>query len=170
MATSLKVNKLSFVFDGSYRATNDYGSKAAKFDHDWAIALTNGTGSGNANFAYQDQLTINASSSQTIDLNSLTDEFGSPIAPSKIKLLAIRLNSSTDTAASLNVGAAASNKFSPMFADPSDIAVVRYQGWMIFACLDATGYAVDATHKDLKIANNSASNSAVVDLVVIGVK
>lgn len=170
MATSLKVNNLAMVFNGSYRATNDYGSKAAKFDHDWAIALTNGTGSGSANFAYQDQLTISASSSSTVDLNALTDEFGNAIAPSKVKLLAIRLYSSSDTAASLNIGGAASNTFSAIVANANDIVVCRYQGWIVFACTDSTGYAVDATHKDLKILNNSSTQSVVVDLVVVGVK
>lgn len=170
MATSLNTNRLSFVFNGSYRATNDYGSKAAKFDHDWAIALTNGTGSGSANFAYQDQLTIAASSSTTIDLSSLTDEFGSAAAPTICKLLAIRLYSSSDTAATLSVGAAASNIFSAHLADPTDIVKVRYQGWAVFAAPDATGYAIDATHKNLKIANNSSTQSVTVDFVFVGVK
>lgn len=170
MATSLNVNKLSMIFNGSYRATNDYGSKAAKFDHDWAIALTNGTGNGSANFAYQDQITIAASSSSTVDLYALTDEFGTAMVPIICKLLAIRLYSSSDTAASLNVGAAASNIFSAHLADSTDIVKVRYQGWAVFACMDATGYVIDATHRNLKILNNSSTQSVTVDLVVVGVK
>lgn len=171
MATqSLRVNELSFVFNGSYRTTTDYDPIASKFDHDWAIELTNGTGSGNANFAYQDQLTISASSSSTVNLYALTDAFGNAIAPARAKLVAVRLYSSSDTAATINVGAAASDVFSPMFADDTDIAVVRYQGWVVWVAKDATAYVIDNTNKNLKIANNSATQSVVVDLVVIGVK
>jgi hypothetical protein len=170
MSNSLKTNTLTWQFNGSYRATNDYGSNAAKFDHDWAIALANGTGSGYANFAYQDQLTITASSSSTLDLTALVDEFGVTQTMTKVKVLAIRLYSSSDTSATLNVGAAAATIFSPMFAASNDIAVVRYQGWLVFACKDATAYTVDATHKSLKIANNSSTQSITVDVVIVGEK
>lgn len=170
MATqTLRSNELTFIFNGAYRTTTDYDPIASKFDHDWAIALTNGTGSGNANFAYQDQLTISASSSTTVNLFALTDAFGNAIAPARAKVVAVRLTSSTDTAATLNVGAAASDVWCP-FADDTDIQVVRYQGWWVIACLDATGYVIDNTNKNLKIANNSATQSVTVDLVVIGVK
>jgi hypothetical protein len=168
MALTLKTNQLTFIYKGSLRNTNDFTSNAAKFSHDWAIALANGTGSGYANYAYQDQLTINASSSTTLDLTALTDEFGVSRTFTKVKVLAIRLNSSSDTAATLNVGAAATNIFSSIFADSTDIVKVRYQGWVVFACKDATGYAVSGTVKSLKIANNSASNSVTVDVVIVG--
>lgn len=170
MAQTLRTNSLTFIFNGSYRNTTDYDPISQKFDHNWAIALSNGTGSGSANFAYQDQLTINASSSTTVDLSSLTDAFGNAIAPTLIKVLAVRLYSSSDTSATLNVGAAATDIFSSIFANSSDIAIVRYQGWLVFACTDATGYDVSSTVKNLKIANNSSSQSVVVDLVVVGVK
>lgn len=171
MATqSLKSNQLTFIFNGSYRTTTDYDPIASKFDHNWAIELANGTGSGQANFAYQDQITITASSSSTVDLFALTDAFGNSVAPTICKVLAIRLYSSSDTAASINVGAAASNIFSPHLAASNDIVVIRYQGWAIFVAKDATGYAIDATHRNLKILNNSATQSVVVDLVMVGVK
>lgn len=168
MATSLKVSDLGFVFGGSFRKTNDFGSVAAKFDHDWAIALANGTGSGYANFAWQDQLTITASSSSTIDLRALTDEFGTSQTVARVKVFAVRLNASSDTSATLNVGAAASNPWAAPFAATNDVAVVRYQGWLVFACKDATAYVTSTTSKDVKIANNSSTQSVTVDVVVVG--
>jgi hypothetical protein len=168
MALTLKTNQLTFIYKGSLRNTNDFSSNAAKFSHDWAIALANGTGSGYANYAYQDQLTINASSSTTLDLRALTDEFGVSRTFTKVKVLAIRLNASSDTSATLNVGAAATNIFSAFLADDTDIVKVRYQGWFVVAAKDATAFTVDATNKDLKIANNSASNSVTVDVVIVG--
>jgi hypothetical protein len=167
---TLRSNELTFIFNGAYRTTTDYDPIASKFDHDWAIALTNGTGSGNANFAYQDQLTIAATAGSTVNLFALTDAFGNAIAPARAKVVAIRLTSSADTAASLTVGAAGSDVFSPMFGNDNDVAIVRYQGWVVFACLDATGYVIDNTNKNLLITNNSATQSVTVDLVVIGVK
>lgn len=171
MATSLKVNELTMKFNGSYRATNDYGSKAAKFDHDWAIALTNGTGAGSANFAYQDQITITATSNNAFDLyGGMTDEFGTAIVPSTLKLVAIRLNTSTDTAATISIGNGASNQWISAIEGTNDLVKVRLGGWVVFACTDATGYAVSNTNKTLKILNNSATQSVTVDLVVVGVK
>lgn len=171
MATqSLRTQQLAFIFNGSYRTTTDYDSIAAKFDHNWAIALAAGTGSGQANFAYQDSITIAASSSTTVDLFALTDAFGNVVAPTICKVLAIRLKSSAYAAASLNVGAAAANIFSPHLAASNDIFVVRYQGWVIFVAKDATAFPIDATHRNLKILNNSTTQSVDVDLVVVGVK
>lgn len=169
MADTLKTNQLTFIFDGSYRTTNDYGSKAARFDHDWAITLANGTGNNQCNFAYQDQITITASGSSTIDLFALTDEFGAAVAPAKAKVIAIRLYSSTDTAASLNVGAAASNIFAAHLANSNDIIVVPYTGMWI-ATAPRSGFTIDATNRNLKIANNSATQSVVVDFVMVGTK
>jgi len=170
MAQTLKTNALQILFDGSYRNTNDFGTDASRFLHSWSLALTNGTGSGNANFAWSDQITITSSSSSTIDLSSLTDRFGNAIAPTKIKAIGIRLTSSTDTAASISVGAAASNQWTSLLQDATDLIKIRYQGSFMAMCTDSTGYAVSGTNKSLKILNNSATQSVVVDVFVIGVK
>jgi hypothetical protein len=149
MATSLRTNDLRFVFDGSYRATNDFGSKAAPFEHAWAIALANGTGSGYANFAWQDQVTITQ-------------------LMARVKVLAIRLTSSSDTAATISVGGAASDPWAAIVGNTNDLITVRYQGWMVLACLDATGYVTSGTSKVVKILNNSSTQSVTCDIVVVG--
>lgn len=170
MAQTLKTNELKFVFDGSYRNTNDFGTDASRFLHSWVLNHTNGTGSGNTNFAWSDQLTITASNSSTIDLSSLTDRFGNAIAPSKIKVLAIRLTSSSDTAATISIGGAASNAWTSLLENSSDLLKIRYQGSFMAMCTDSTGYAISGTNKNLKILNNSATQSVVVDVLVVGVK
>lgn len=170
MAQTLKTNNLQFVFDGSYRNTNDFATDASRFLHSWVLSLTNGTGSGNANFAWADQLTINASSSTTLDLSSLTDRFGNAIAPTIVKLFAIRLTSSSDTAATISIGNAAATQWVSILEGTNDLAKIRYQGFAIFACKDATGYAIGGSNKSLKILNNSGTQSVVVDVLVVGVK
>lgn len=169
MAQTLKTNQLQFVLDASYRNTNDYGTDPSRFLHSWVHSLTNGTGNNQANFAYADQITIASSSSTTIDMFSLTDRFGNAIAPSKAKLIAVRLYSSSDTSASLNIGAAASNIFAAHLANSNDIIVVPYTGMWI-ATAPRSGFTIDATNRNLKIANNSATQSVVVDFVLVGVK
>jgi hypothetical protein len=168
MATSLRTNDLRFVFDGSYRATNDFGSKAAAFEHDWAIVLANGTGSGYANFAWQDQVTIVASGNTTFDLRALADEFGTTQLMARVKVIAIRLTSSSDTAATISVFGAASDPWAAPVGNVNDLVTVRYQGWMVLACLDATGYVTSGTSKVVKILNNSSTQSVTCDIVVVG--
>jgi hypothetical protein len=168
MATTLRTNDLRFVFDGSYRATNDFGSKACPFEHEWAITLANGTGSGYANFAWQDQVTIAASGNTTFDLRALADEFGTTQLMARVKVLAIRLTSSSDTAATISVFGAGSDPWAAPVGNVNDLVTVRYQGWMVLACLDATGYVTSGTSKVVKILNNSSTQSVTCDIVVVG--
>lgn len=170
MAQTLKTNALQFLFDGSYRNSNDFGTDPSRFLHSWLLPLTNGTGANNANFAWSDKLTITASNSSTIDLSSLTDRFGNAIAPTIIKLFGVKLVSSTDTAATISIGNAASNQWVSVIEGTNDLVKIRYGGFAVFGCKDATGYAVSGTNKNLKILNNSATQSVIVDVVVVGVK
>lgn len=170
MSQSLKVNNLQVVVDATYKNTHDFGTDIAKIFHSWVLSLTNGTGSGSANFAWSDQITITASGSSTIDLSSLTDRFGNAIAPTIVKLLMVRLTSSSDTAASISLGGAASNAWTALLLNSSDLLKIRYQGFALFACKDATGYAVGGSDKNLKILNNSSTQSVVVDVAILGVK
>jgi hypothetical protein len=168
LATTLRTNQLTFIFDGSFRSTNDYNGKSAPFKHDWAVALANGTGSGNANFAWQEEYTIAASGNQVVDLRALVDEFGTTQVVSRVAVIAIRLNASSDTAATLAVGNAASNAFTGLCSSTTATLPVRYQGWFVFVCSDATKLATSATDRNIKILNNSASQSVDVDVVVVG--
>jgi hypothetical protein len=168
MATSLRTNQLTFIFDGSFRKTNDYNGVATPFKHDWAIALANGTGSGYANFAWQDEYTIAASGNQVVDLRALTDDYGTAQVCTKVAVLAIRLNASSDTAATISVGNAASNGFTGICSSLTATIPIRYEGWVVWVCKDATKMATSATDRNVKILNNSSTQSVDVDVVVIG--
>jgi hypothetical protein len=170
MAQTLKTQLLNFSLDAFYSNTNDFSTDTARFLHSWVLSLTNGTGANNANFAWSDKLTITSSSSSTIDLSSLTDRFGNVIAPTKVKLFGVKLVSSTDTAATISIGNAAGNQWVSILAGTNDLVNIRYGGFAVFGCADSTGYAISGTNKDLKILNNSATQSVIVDVVVIGVK
>lgn len=172
MATqSLTVRTLGFLLDASYRQTTFDGSRknAAKFDHNWAISLANGTAIDQANFAWQAQYSISASGNQVIDLSALTDEFGNAIVPTKVKVFAVRLNTSTDATATLSVGNAASNAWTAINSSGTALLKVEVGGWMIFSSPSAAGYAVSAGNGTVKILNNGSA-AATVDVVVVGVK
>lgn len=170
MAQTLKVNRCEFVLDASYRNTHDFGTDPFAFLYSWVLSLTNGTGADQANFSWSDAITITASSSSTIDLNALTDRAGNAIAPSIVKLIGVKLYSSSDTAATISIGNAASNQWVSLLEGTNDLAKIRYGGFVLAGARDATGYAVSGTNKNLKILNNSATQSVVVHVVVVGVK
>lgn len=176
MATqTLTTRQLRVILDATYRQTTTLAegsrSNPAKFDHDWALALANGTGAGQANFAWRAQYSIAAGGNQVVDLSALTDEHGNAIAPSKYKAILVRLNEeTTDAAATLSVGNAAANAWTGICSSATALLTVRHGGWIAFACTDATGFAVAGGSKNVKILNNSGTAAAVVDVVVVGVK
>lgn len=171
MAISLRTNTLTFIYDGSLRKTNEfaYGVTAA-IKHDWAIALANGTGSGNANFAWQDQITIAATANSVIDLRALTDEFGVAQVVTKVAVFAVRLTSNTpaDVTGTLSVFGAAADPWAAPVGNVNDLMTVTYQGWLVLVSKTAAKYATSASSKNVKILNNSATAAATVDVVVVG--
>ncbi len=172
MATSqsLRTNSFLLNIDLTYRQTDDLGSKPRRMLLPWYLSLTNGTGANKANFAWQAQYVIGASGTQAIDLRALADEFGNTVAMNVLKALAIKLVSSADTAAKVQLGAGATNKFSAIFGDPSDALTVKNGGFCCVAVDDATGYTVDATHRNILLTNLSSTQPVTVIIAVLGEK
>jgi hypothetical protein len=169
---ALRVDNLGVVLKATYSETNDNGAVfPADILDTWLIALNSGTGSGNANFLYRKQYTILAAALEAINLKSLIDEFSNTVTTfSKLKLLAIRLYSSDDAAATIEIGGTTSgNNFSAIFKDPTDKFVLPVGGIYFFG-VNTTGLTVDATHRILDILNTSATKSVVVDVRAIGEK
>lgn len=145
----------------------------------FSLSITNGTGSGStADLKYTQLYTLTSSGTQSIDLaGSLTDEYGATITFARIKVMMIRVLSSTEDAASLggpvDVGGAASNQF----VNWIDTAAAKVRvggtaaskGLLLLAADGATGYAVTAgTGDTLKLTNTSGSQSVKVRVTFIG--
>lgn len=153
-------------------ATHTSALDLATTTHPLAKAIleqwASGTGADQADQLWSDQRTINASSSENLDLaGSLTDAFGATITFARIKLiLVIAADANTNDVA---VGGAASNQFINWVANSSDIVNVKAGGVLLLYAPGATGYAVTSgTGDQLKIANGGAGTSVTYQIVLIG--
>lgn len=129
----------------------------------WNLTFTNGTGSYQANKHFRKKLTINNASSTTIDLMAAVNERGDTITFSKVKRLWLRLRDPATTIKA-TVGNASTNSFAG-FLSVSSCTFDVHDKFEITSPID--GWTVDATHKDLKIANPGAT-TITVDISVIG--
>lgn len=149
-----------------YTSSLDQGIARAALTLEQAITLTDGTGSGQADRVFSDQRTIAASSSETLDLNSMVDPFAIAKTIAKIKFIMIVASSSNTN--NVEVGGAASNQFyANLFKDSSDKIVLRPGA--AFCFYDPTGLTVtDASADSLKIANSSSGSSVTYDILIVG--
>lgn len=149
-------------------ATHDTGTPTftspQKFEYTWA----SGTGANQADVLWSDTRTINASSSESLDLaGSLTNAFGATVTFAKVK--AIIISAASANTNNVQVGGAGSNDFVNWVANASDIVNVRPGGVFVLVSPDSTSYAVTASTGDiLKIANSSSGTSVTYTITIIG--
>jgi hypothetical protein len=138
-------------------------------DHKVTISLTDGTGASKADQVVELDGSLAASTNLEIDLaGSLTDMFGDTVTFARVKAVLIE-NDSTEADAVLIVGGAAANDWTGPFQDSTDKIEVRPGGIAMFACIDATAWAVTAGTGDLlKIENESGSNACTYRITIIG--
>ncbi len=167
---TLNQSQFSISLDWDYRDTVTYLSPNI---NSGSRLLTNAFDNGNspsqASRVYVIRGQINASSSTTIDLTSLSDFFQGTFSFARIRALCIELVADT-AAASILVGAAAATQFTAPFG-ASTTAIVRvYNGGAIafFSPSDPNGYVVDGSHKSLKIANEDTLYVATYVLSILG--
>lgn len=130
--------------------------------------LDSGTGANQADKAWWDTRTINASSNDDLDLaGSLLDAFGAVLTFVKVK--AIGIAASALNTNNVVMGAAASNQFVGPFGAATHTAAVAPGGFQCFARPDGTGWPVVASTGDiLRIANGGAGTPVTYDIVIIG--
>jgi hypothetical protein len=133
----------------------------------YAVELGNGTDADQANQTWQDERTLAASASETLDLRGvLKDAFGDTVSFARIKALVIKNTSDTGT---LTVGGAASNAWQGPFGNTNDTLTIRPGGFVVLAGGDATAYPVTASTADqLKLLNNDSGNALIYEIIVIG--
>lgn len=177
MATSLTVNsilaKVGWSFTSTVDGLTDSTSNVNNFTY--TKSMTNGTGASASRYIYAKQHTIAGGATLNLDLaGSLTDFYGTTITFTKVKVIYVEL-ATTTTATSIKVGGHATAGLANWITSADTLdndqpgVVVRNGGCFLLACTDATGYAVTATTEDiLSIVNQDGSNSATVNVCIIG--
>ena len=134
---------------------------------------TDGAGADKAEEVFSDQRTINASTTDSLDLSgtALTNAFGVDIAFTKIK--AIIIKSATANGSTLTVSCPASDGFTGLFLTLGEGIKIRPGGVFVIIAPDATGYPVSGTspiRDQLDIINDDSSSpgTATYDIIIIG--
>lgn len=138
------------------------------------FSLTYGTSSGEADIFCEGEFTIAASSSLTLNLydgGTTTSDLvrlltGAAAALVTCKSLTIAVTSGGDTSG-VTVGAAASNIFAGFFGDTSDTVTIYPSGPALSLGCPA-GVTVSSTAKNLKLTNNSTTDSVTVQVTAVG--
>jgi hypothetical protein len=138
------------------------------------IELTTGTGAGKADKLFYDERTINASSSEDLDLvGSLTDTFGDLFSPVRIKALVVKAAPRSGTANTNNVviGGASATQWAALLGTTGTVTL--RPGSILAVCAgsaDATGYVCAQGATDLlKVANSSSGTAVTYQIAVVGV-
>lgn len=138
-------------------------------DYPVRVQLTSGTAAGQADVMFTDTRTINASSSEDLDLvGALTDAFGTTFSPARVKALVVKAAAGNTN--NVVVGGASATQWAALLGTTGTVTL---RPGAFFAAVagvaDATGYVCAAGSTDLlKIANSSSGSSVTYDIVVIG--
>lgn len=133
------------------------------------IRYSTGTGAGQADKLFYDERSINASSSEDLDLvGSLLDGFGDTYSPVRIKGLWIKaLAANTNNVV---VGGASATQWAALLGTTGTVTLRPGTVFSVFASeADATGYVCAAGSTDLlKVANSGAGTSVSYQIAIIG--
>lgn len=136
----------------------------------WSFLLADGVGDFQADRVAKKTYTVAGSGSQSVDLTTLTDAYGTAISAAEVVAIGVHNHAflSDGTTASggvLNVSPNASNGWTGLLADASDILKVP-AGAITFNAASRTGYAVTASNKVLDL-DNANSGSVYVTIIVL---
>lgn len=144
LTSSVSISYRSTLYD-----TIELSTVTAVVNQTSTLSFTDGTGAGECDLAWSDQNTLSGSASATLDLTNLTGTVGETITFAKVKGLVIE-NTGTEA---ITVGNAASNAFDGFLGGPTETVIIPASGKFVIA--SDTGFTVDGTHKDLKLAGTS---------------
>lgn len=134
-----------------------------------SISWTDGTGADMANTLWCDQArSLPATTNDDLDLaGGLTDALGATVTNARIKLIYIK-NNATTAGYFLEVGGAASNPISTIFAATNDILKIPPGGELWLKASDATGWAVTAGSADVLRIRNGNAATLTYDIMIVG--
>ena len=132
--------------------------------------ITNGSGAGQADVIWQDKRTLAASASESLDVQTgaLHDSFGTALTLSKIKAIIIAADGGNTN--DVQVGGAGANAITAPFGSATDYVAVQPGGVLVLVNPTAGGYAVDGTHKLLKVANSAGTTGVTYSIIIFGVE
>jgi hypothetical protein len=160
---------LSLGIRTSQQNAIDAGSASARRAVELALALTDGTGAGQADRVFVDTRTLAASGTEDLDLaGALADAFG--VAQVFARIKALLVTADVGNTNNVVVSRPASNGLT-IFSAAGDAVPIRPGGAFALAAgvTDAVGYAVTAGTGDLLTITNSAGGSAVTySIAIIG--
>lgn len=158
--------QLSVTFKASQKGSNDMGGS---FDPlvQKIIDVVNGTGAGQADLVYTDNVTIAASGTADLDLaGAMTDAFGRPVVGVKLKgIIVIAAAGNTNN---VLVGGAASNQVPFLNAVTDKIKVPPGGVLALYGpALAGLGTITAATGDQLGFANSGSGTGVTFDLVLL---
>ena len=163
-ATVTFAGTIKTTLTGTFANALDLTTVEDKLSKILTTAFTSGTGANKAQVLFSDERTLLTTTDETLDLMALTSAFGVTTL-SKIKAIVVSVVTLSN-GYRLQIGGAAANAVSGFFVDPGDILEVQAGSTLVLTA-PVNGYAVDATHKDLKISNPSGG-SVTYDIYLIG--
>jgi hypothetical protein len=159
MATTLSSSGIS-QFSWTYTKTVT-GFQAVQQGPD---SLSGLFGFADANVIFTDSRTVAASGTYNYDLTTLTDFFNDSVDFGEVLGIMIQVSAGTITAFG-----AATNPFQWFLADPTDKITIKTGATLMFGNDTlANAGVVDASNKNLLIANPSASVAASYKIIIIG--
>jgi hypothetical protein len=133
-----------------------------------SLALSTGTGAGQADKIFADTRTILASANDDLDLAGvLVDALGAVITFARVKALIVRASAANTN--TLVMGGGASNPVTTILGGTTPTLTIRPGGLLALVATEATAYAVTAATADiLRFTNGGAGTSVTYDVVIIG--
>jgi hypothetical protein len=164
MTDSLRI-LARLLLTGKQVRTLDLENLSQELAQDWQVNFIPGTGVGAVDKQFDDERTLADGVSENLDLSgSLLDAFGASLLFAKIKILAIKNKSATQT---LSVGGAATLGFIGWVGDPTDVVKIGPGAMALLIC-DPAGVAVTAGTGDLLKIANSAGAACIYDIFISG--
>jgi hypothetical protein len=168
MADSLTF-KADLQMTGKQIKDLDLGDPVFNLAQQFQKNFASGTGAGQVDRLFTDERTLGDGANESLDLaGSLVDAFGAVITFAKIKFLAIKNKSATQT---LTVGGAAATTWTgPFGASTHTLAIPPDAEGSAFIVLvaNAAGIAVGAGTADLLKILNSAGATCAYDIIIVG--
>lgn len=145
-------------------AAGDFGGTRVDipgFDFFWP----SGTGANQIDVPFYDVRTLAGSANEDIDLQALTGADGASKSCAEVRMLMV-YNPSTNGDA-IHVKPSASNGWTALLADATDVAKIQPGTWFLFGCGADGKYPVSASDKSINVANQDGS-AATYHILVAG--
>ena len=165
-AASLK-SQIMLTVDTTLTSTLDLTTASAPLRAQKILDLANGVAANQANVIWSDQRTIAASTTEDLDLigGSLTDVFGTAVAPAKVRAIII----SAASANTNNVVLGGDVNSVPFLSAAATTVAIQPGGLYVITAPALAGIAVTAGTGDiLQVANSGAGTTVTYDIIVIG--